>query len=128
MPILGQIQISTGACVSAKGRYKQMGDCAPDEPLYLKVTADSEEKLRSAVDRIKQMIGPNVLKVAARPRPACPIPPPYPQRPPQAHMSSAVCTVGIEPTAGFDSVAEIQGAEVLSCTHPCSTKSCSTDL
>ncbi len=62
-----------------------MGDCAPDEPLYLKVTADSEEKLRSAVDRIKQMIGPNVLKVAT-PRPAPPVPASYPAPTAGAHV------------------------------------------
>jgi hypothetical protein len=59
-----QIHSQTGAVISARGRYKALGDCSPHEPLHLHVSADSEEKLNAAVERIHKIMGHNPLKVA----------------------------------------------------------------
>jgi hypothetical protein len=118
---LFQIHSLTGAVVSARGRYKALGDCSNNDPLHLHVSADSEEKLKAAVERIHKIMGPNPLKVRA-----CCLPEFVPvylavcrnitsniiSNWRQAHMASSVCTVGFEPTVGFDALAEIQGPEV----------------
>ena len=58
-----QIHALTGAVVTARGRYKALGDCSNNDPLHLHVSADSEDKLRAAVERIHKIMGPNPLKV-----------------------------------------------------------------
>jgi hypothetical protein len=58
-----QIHSLTGAVVSARGRYKALGDCSNNDPLHLHVSADSEDKVKAAVERINKIMGPNPLKV-----------------------------------------------------------------
>ena len=63
MTYLFQIHSLTGAVVSARGRYKALGDCSNNDPLHLHVSADSEDKVKAAVERINKIMGPNPLKV-----------------------------------------------------------------
>jgi hypothetical protein len=58
-----QIYDSTGAVITARGRYKPLGDCSNHDFLHLHVSADSEEKVKLAVERIHRIMGPNPLKV-----------------------------------------------------------------
>jgi hypothetical protein len=60
-----QIHESTGASIITRGKYKQIGECSPDQPLHLHVTADSQEKVDLAVRRIKEMMITEPLKVCA---------------------------------------------------------------